>query len=123
VVCFDANILLEVILERKNEHICREMILTNKEDSCISLLTLDIVMYYVEREKVQVESVEEFLGTFIWLPIEESDARWAFAHFSGNDFEDALQISCALREQASRFVTLDKKLASKYSEVVPITLL
>ncbi len=118
----DANILLEVIQCRKYLGVC-ESFLANNEDKAISILTLDLVMYFVERDKLEWELVKAFLESFTWLPIVEADAQWAFLNFKGEDFEDALQIACAVREKCSSFVTLDGPLSNKYAENIEIHLL
>lgn len=118
----DANVLLEVILKRAKAETC-EAYLRGGSDKAISILTLDLVMYFIERDKLQWEPVKHFLESFVWLPIADADAQWAYANFKGDDFEDALQVACANREDCTSFATLDKSLAKKYSEVIKVELL
>lgn len=118
----DANILLEVIQRRKYVAVC-ESFLNNNEDKAISILTLDLVMYFVERDKLEWEPVKAFLESFTWLPIVDADAQWAFLNFKGGDFEDAVQVACAVREKCSSFVTLDVPLSKKYAGNIKIHLL
>lgn len=121
-VFVDANVVLEVIERRTHADACEKM-LRNSEEKAISLLTLDLVMYFLERDKIAWEPVRVFLESFAWLPITDADAQWAFAHFKGEDFEDALQVSCAIRENCHEFTTLDKSLAKKYANVLRVELL
>ena len=118
----DANILLEVILQRTHAASC-ENFLGNAEDKAISTLTLDLVMYFIERDKLPWVPVKQFLESFSWLPVVDSDAQWAFANFAGKDFEDALQVACAIREGCSKFVTLDRHLSKKYAQIMAIHLI
>lgn len=118
----DANVLLEVILKRSRFATC-ENFLINNEDKAVSTLTLDLVMYFVERDNLPWEPVKVFLDSFNWLPIMDADAQWAFAQFKGDDFEDALQVACAIREGCSKFVTLDVSLFKKYAANMAIDLL
>lgn len=118
----DANVLLEVILRRARLATC-ENFLNNNKDKAISTLTLDLVMYFVERNKLDWKPVKVFLEGFIWLSIIDADAQWAFAQFRGDDFEDALQVACAIREGCNIFVTLDGALSKKYSDNIAISLL
>ncbi len=118
----DANVLLEVILRRARATVCEDF-LNSDEDKAISTLTLDLVMYFVERDKLPWEPVKAFLGSFVWLPIVDADAQWAFARFNGKDFEDAFQVACAVRENCSRLVTLDEPLSKKYSNDMAVVLL
>lgn len=118
----DANVLLEVIQKRRYSAVC-ESLLSNNEDKAISTLTLDLVMYFIERDKLSWEPVKAFLESFNWLPIVDADAQWAFINFKGDDFEDALQVSCAIREGCSSFATLDGSLSKKHAKDIEIQLL
>jgi len=120
-IFIDANVLLEVILKRVRSKAC-EQVLINDKNKAISILTVDLVMYFVERDKLEWEPVKTFLESFSWLPFTDSDAQWAFANFEGDDFEDALQVACAIREGCSRMVTLDRSLSKKYSQSIAIDL-
>lgn len=116
----DANILLEVIEKRAQANICERM-LGNSIEKVISILSLDLVMYFVEKDKITGEPVRAFLESFGWLSV--TDAQWAFTHFKGEDFEDALQVACAIREGCNELATLNKALAKKYENVISIELL
>lgn len=122
-ICVDANVLIEIILRRKSATACRNYIDSTKEDLAITMLSLDLAMYYAESNKLALGPVEQFLRLFVWLSIVDTDAAWAFQYFKDDDYEDALQIAVAIREGCSTFVTLDKSLAKKYSKVIPIDLL
>lgn len=119
----DANVLLEVILRRTRASICEEYLSNNKNDKAISTLTLDLVMYFIERDNLDWKPIKAFLESFNWLPIVEADAQWAFAQFKGDDFEDALQVACAIREGCNNFATIDKALSKKYSDNISIDLI
>ncbi|MGH7234088.1 MAG: type II toxin-antitoxin system VapC family toxin [Candidatus Saccharimonadales bacterium] len=118
----DANVLLEVILRRTRAATCEDF-LSNNENKAISTLSLDLVMYFIERDNLAWKPIKTFLESFSWLPIVEADAQWAFAQFIGGDFEDALQVACAIREGCSKFVTLGGPLSKKYSGNIAINLL
>ncbi len=120
--CVDANVLLEVIQKRVRAEVCSQF-LSNAEEKAISTLTLDLVMYFVERDKLPWEPVKDFLESFNWLPIVDADAQWAFTNFKGDDFEDALQVACAVREGCNSFATLDEPLSKKYGQAITINLI
>lgn len=121
-ICVDANILLEVIQKRVRAKACSQF-LSNNEDKAISTLTLDLVMYFAERDKLPWEPIKNFLESFNWLPIVDADAQWAFTNFEGDDFEDALQVACAMREGCNSFATLDGSLSKKYDKAIDINLI
>ena len=122
-ICFDANVLIEIIVDRKSAKGCRDYVDSISDDMATTILSTDLVMYYAEGNKLDVQPVEQFLRLFTWLPMTDSDADWAFRHFKGKDFEDALQIACAVREGCKRFVTLDRRLSEKYSQTIPVDFL
>jgi predicted nucleic acid-binding protein len=122
-ICFDANVLIEIILGRDKALICREFVNKTSDDLAVTILSLDLVMYYAEKHKLNLEPIEQFLRTFLWLPLTEADAESAFQHYKADDFEDALQISCAVRESCATFVTLDKALVKKYHKDIRVKLL
>lgn len=122
-ICFDANVLIEIVLGRANTDDCIKYIAESKEDLALTMLSVDLIVYYAERNKLSLKQIENYLKQFIWLPLEATDGEKAFAIFNDDDYEDALQISCALRESCSRFATLDKNLAKKYSKMITIDLL
>jgi predicted nucleic acid-binding protein len=118
----DADVLLEVIQKRTRVKEC-ERFLSNDKNKAISVLSLDLVMYFVERDKLPWEPVKNFLESFSWLPIIDADAQWAFMNFNGDAFEDALQVACALREGCNSFVTLDVALSEKYNQTITVELI
>lgn len=76
------------------------------EDKAVSILTLDLVIYCVEKDKFPRELIKVFVECFNWIPIVDADAQWAFTNFNGDDFEDALQIACAVGDGCNSFATL-----------------
>jgi predicted nucleic acid-binding protein len=44
-------------------------------------------------------------------------------NFKGDDFEDALQVACAIREGCNNLVTLDGSLSKKYAQYIAIDLI
>lgn len=122
-ICLDANVLLEIIADRTNAQACRSFIGNTDKELVTTMLSVDLVFYFVEAKKLQREPAEAFLRKFTWLPLTEADGEQAFRTYDGRDFEDALQIACALREGCSEFVTLDKALAKKYADTLAVRLL
>jgi predicted nucleic acid-binding protein len=122
-ICLDTNIVLELLLERQRADLCREYVATSIDDLALTPITVSTVMYYAEGKHLDLPSTERVLRSFTWLTTVEADVTWAFEHYAGHDFEDALQVACALREVCSEFVTLDKGLAQKYAAVLSVRLL
>lgn len=122
-ICYDANVILEVLFDRSNAKACKALLERSNEQLVTTLISVSIVMYFAEAKKADTAYTERFLRQFIWLPVTESDAQWAFLNYKAKDFEDALQIACATRENCKRFATLDKSLAKKYASDIKIDLI
>jgi predicted nucleic acid-binding protein len=122
-ICIDANVLLEIIEKRSRARACERFLDIQEADKAISMLTLDLVFYFVEKDKLEWAPAKTFLDSFTWLPVTEGDGHWAFAHCENKDFEDGLQVACAVREKCGKFVTLDRGLAKKYANQLDIKLI
>lgn len=123
-IIVDTNIIVEVLEKRSNLPLVIEYLRQHQDQSvAISTLTLSNIFYLVESRKLDVSTVEPFLRSYITIPVTAEDADWAFVHYKGKDFEDALQVAAARREACEAFVTLDKQLARKYDRFLSIELI
>lgn len=121
----DANVLLEVLLAgRKNAHIAASA-LSRASEISISALTYHLYVHFGKKDGHTIEALIADLADFKLIPIDEDIVKWAGLNYKSSDFEDALQVSCALRSQCDSFVTFDRELASKYKDTqhLGITLL
>ncbi len=123
-IVVDTNIVVE-ILEKRSKLPAVLDYLKQKQDEevAISILTLSNVFYLLESHKVDVSTAEPLLRSYKIISVTAEDADWAFTHYEGMDFEDALQVAAAWREACSSFVTIDKQLAKKYDAVLPVKLI
>jgi len=119
-VFLDANILLELLFKRKryNEVV---QILSNMPDAQFytSVLSADLVMYFVEAENQPKDLAWDFIDNYILLDITTEDTDWARKNDAG-DFEDSMQVGCALRNKCIKLVTLDKKFSTMYGKHIPV---
>jgi predicted nucleic acid-binding protein len=123
-IVVDTNIVVEILEKRSRLPAVLEYLKQNQnEEVAISTLTLSNVFYLLESHKVDIPTAEHLLRSYKVIPVTDKDADWAFAHYKGIDFEDALQVAAARREACIAFVTIDKKLAKKYGTFLPIELI
>ena len=115
----DANVLLEILLGRKNEVVARSVIEHHSENLFISSLTAHLVVHFGQAV-VDLPILRKFLSDYTILALDSADFEWAFINMRNQDFEDALQLSVAIRNGCDKFLTLDKTLASLYSDLLPI---
>lgn len=81
------------------------------------------MVYLLESHQANVSITEPLLQSYKIISVIAEDANWAFTHYKGIDFEDALQVAAARREVCTAFVTIDKKLAKKYDAFLRVKLL
>jgi predicted nucleic acid-binding protein len=87
----------------------------------ISALTVHLVMYF-GLKAYSADVLKAFLADFTVLAVEPSDVVWAFDHMVKNDFEDALQVSVALRTGCEVFYTFDRNLYAAYKHLPNLTI-
>lgn len=115
-VFLDANILLELILEdRTRVQIVSDYLSTVSETTVISMLSAHLVLHFGRKEKVSDKRLHSLISQTILVDLITEDYAWAVAHERGLDFEDALQLSVALRNGCHTFVTFDAALAKAYA--------
>jgi predicted nucleic acid-binding protein len=119
-VFLDANILLEIILERKHQTIAKELLSKKDVNLNISALSAHLIMYFGQK-KVGLPILRQFLGDYTILPLEAADFDWAFINIRNNDFEDALQLAVAIRNGCANFITFDKPLVETYGSLKNIS--
>ena len=119
-VFLDANILLEIILERKNQTIAKELLSKTNAELSISALSAHLIVYFGQK-KVDLPILRQFLGDYTILPLEAADFEWAFTNMRNNDFEDALQLAVAIRNGCAKFITFDKPLVETYGSLKNIS--
>jgi predicted nucleic acid-binding protein len=118
-IFLDANILLEIILKRPKQSLARKLIKTHSEDLFISALTAHLIIHFGQTI-VDLPILRSFISDYTVLALDPVDFEWAFSSLRNTDFEDALQLSVAIRNGCNHFVTFDKSLATTYKDLIPI---
>ena len=119
-VYLDANVLLELLFHRaRYEKVVKALLDAKDVQLCISVLSVDLVMYFVEIEKQSKVKAWEFLSKYHHLDLTTVDTTWAHDNDQG-DFEDALQVSCALRHGCKLLITLDKDFQKMYGAFINV---
>jgi predicted nucleic-acid-binding protein len=103
----DANVLLEILFDRKLSAKCQSLIQGRDNQYSISTLTVHIVWYMAEKYKLQTEAVDSLLSVWSILPIAERTASIARIRYDGKDFEDCLQAVSAEEAVCDEIITID----------------
>lgn len=118
-IFLDANILLEILLDRKNNKTARRFIKDNAGHLAISTLTAHIVVHF-GLKVVDLPILRQFLGDYFMLEMTYMDFDWAFNNARSSDFEDALQLAIAIRNGCNEFVTFESQLFKVYKDLPTI---
>ncbi len=119
-ICLDANILLEILFHRaRYDKVVNLLDSMRDVQFCVSVLSIDLIMYFVEIEKQPKDKAWEFLSNYQILDMTIADAEWAHDNDRG-DFEDALQVSCARRNDCASLITLDQGLRKMYGNFLAV---
>lgn len=122
-VFLDANILLELALTDRRKKLQVIQFLDGGEGFMMSILSVHLLIYFGLKDGLVLEDLFGIADSYKLLDINEDDYEWAKKHCVDGDFEDALQVASAVRNQAKDFVTLDANLAKNYEKFIKITLL
>lgn len=118
-VFLDANVLLEIIYDRPKAQLVHDILVKNRGNIYISPLSVHLILYFGLRV-ANLKTLETFITDYKILSMDSHDIRWAFTNVRNNDFEDALQLAVAIRNGCDEFITQDKDLISKYSDLPTI---
>lgn len=114
---FDVNVLLEVLLAgRKKQHIA-ETALFRAHEAYISPLSAHIYVRFGQKEQHDTNQLLKDLESFNVIPMDEDTVHWATLNRRDDDFEDALQVGCAIINGCENFYTFNKKLAKRYDNL------
>lgn len=122
-VFLDANILLELALA---DRVRKDKVIHFLEDigqASVSILTIHLLLHFGLKDKMNIDELTRLADSYEILGMNNEDYAWAKQNCLDNDFEDALQVACAVRSRAEVFVTLDKTLAQNYKKYIPIKLI
>ena len=117
----DANILLEVLLPGR--HKATQADRSFQGEAVVSPLSAHLYAYFGIKEGFPIETLTKQLALLNYTELGDDEVRWAIANCQSNDFEDALQVACAVISGSELFVTLDKPLAQKYQKFISIKVL
>jgi predicted nucleic acid-binding protein len=121
-ILLDASVVLELFLLRPKFEIAKSKLL-EYETKYITPITLGILFYYAEREKLDIKRAEMFANNCEILNMDQETYNFALKIYKQNDLEDAMQISCCIQNSIDTIITLDQKMYKKYSELVEMVLI
>ena len=107
----DTNILLDVLLEREGYYYDALKIWANAEngnvETCIAAISLNNIHYVMRKLKSETTAmiaVKILLRIFKVIPV-DADILGLAVDFHDKDFEDDIQLQCALKAKCSQLFT------------------
>ena len=107
----DTNILLDVLLEREGYYYDALKIWANAEngnvEACIAAISLNNIHYVMRKLKSETTAtiaVKILLRIFKVVPV-DADILGLAVDFHDKDFEDDIQLQCALKAKCSQLFT------------------
>jgi len=119
----DANVLIEILLDRRLSQQCIQILEDTSQQYVISAVTVHIVWYIAERYNLNQNKVDEVLSIWEVLPLTAHNVKSARERYDGKDFEDCLQAVCAESGDCDLIVTIDKKFKQHSRTSLPVTLI
>lgn len=110
-VFVDTNIVLDYFYDRMRDVCAKTIVLVGQEsmyEMCISILTAINVLYITKKYETRV-SPDDIARLFRILPQDYEQYRYAQT-IDIDDFEDAMQLACAVGGGCRAFVTRDRDL-------------
>lgn len=110
-VFVDTNIVLDYLYDRMRDGCAKTIVLVGQEsmyEMCISILTAINVLYITKKYETRV-SPDDIARLFRILPQDYEQYSYAQT-IDIDDFEDAMQLACAVGGGCRAFVTRDRDL-------------
>lgn len=119
-VFLDASFVLELIFKRAKYDECFGILNQLDQAVYISPLTVHLLFYFGKKEGFSFLECQTFVSQFNILNLDSDSIDEAIEIKKDDDFEDALQVACAVLNGCDLVYTLDKKFATRYQSIVDI---
>jgi predicted nucleic acid-binding protein len=116
----DANVIIEVLLNRRRRRICEKSLSIPSATYHLSALSVHLVYHFCELDRVDPGLAKLVIDRLNILPVTAADVSMAQSRYKGKDFEDCLQASCAEANQCGEILTLDGSFAKLASAKLPV---
>lgn len=126
-VFLDTNVLLDILIESRPNHLDSTMILRAAEKGAITALLstqsiIDASYVYTQAGKKPLDrflaAIELIIGIVEVVPISENDIKAAVRSPFFDDFEDSAQLACSETSGCDVIVTSDRKF--RYYSFAPV---
>ena len=95
-----------------------QTILAEFDKLYITPVTIGILFYYAEKEKLDMKIAEFLVANCNILTMSDSIYKIVKQIYNKKDLEDAMQIAYAKENNIQTVLTLDSEMAKKYGEMI-----
>ncbi len=118
----DANVVLEVTLRKRRFVAIAERFLSDHQ-TVASPLTAHLLVHFGRKEGRSQWYLFSQVKELQFTEFGGAEVGWAMANGQGDDFEDALQVACAVLHGCNVFATFDQRLARRYRPFISVRVL
>lgn len=122
-VFVDANVIAEMLFKRTHDATSRNRLSSNNHWLFISALTVHIIYYLAEKDRLDPTVTRTALEPYLIVPIDQRVVELAQTRFTGHDFEDCLQAAAAELAGCEHILTLDRDFAKLSRTTLPVELI
>jgi hypothetical protein len=97
----------------------KEWLSANSEPLCISMLTVHLGLQFGKKFDFNQKELIALFKEYIVQDLTVDNYSTALDPIKGNDYENALQLVAAIRAGCNSIVTLGKKFAHRYEDIIP----
>ena len=116
-ILLDANVALELLIPgRPQKARVIGWLESNREELCISMLTVHLILHFGFKEKLTMQDIKNFLANYPKIALLPEDYSAAMQILKDRDHENALQLAVAERIGCSGILTLDTKFVDTYKD-------
>jgi predicted nucleic acid-binding protein len=122
-VLVDANIALDLLLQREAAEKSEAALRESATLYFISALTVHLLYHFGEQENINHNAIAAVIDLFETLGIDKSTVKLAQSRYKDKEFEDCLQAACAELHNCDEILTRDRKFTKFSGTVLPVMVL
>lgn len=113
----DVNVLLEMVLPGRR-YANQAVAAIAGQQTAISPLSAHLLVHFGRKERLPINDLLAIVESYQITDFGSDEVAWAIRHRQSDDFEDALQVACAVSHGCRTFITFDGPLSRRYGQFI-----